>query len=241
MLRLVVVACLLNLDSTAMAHAETVRLHAAGSLKAALGEVSRAFEARNPGAKVEAHFAASGLLRERIEKGEPAHVFASANVAHPARLAEAGRAEGKVTVFARNRLCALVREGLAVTPATLLATMLDPAVRVGTSTPKADPSGDYAFALFAKADAQDRAVEGFMAACQRRATEDRDAFLGDLMKVWAVKRARALVDLDSPFGVGVFEFAPTMAQSDFDAAGTGRITGTTRDAHFAAADCRLVE
>ena len=31
--------------------------------------------------------------------------------------------------------------------------MLDPAVRVGTSTPKADPSGDYAFALFAKAEA----------------------------------------------------------------------------------------
>ena len=30
--------------------------------------------------------------------------------------------------------------------------MLDPVVRVGTSTPKADPSGDYAFALFAKAE-----------------------------------------------------------------------------------------
>jgi ABC-type molybdate transport system substrate-binding protein len=30
--------------------------------------------------------------------------------------------------------------------------MLDPAVRIGTSTPKADPSGDYAFALFVKAD-----------------------------------------------------------------------------------------
>jgi hypothetical protein len=43
---------------------------------------------------------------------------------------------------------------LTVAPATLLATMLDPAVRVGTSTPKADPSGDYAFALFAKADKQ---------------------------------------------------------------------------------------
>ena len=30
--------------------------------------------------------------------------------------------------------------------------MLDPKVRVGTSTPKADPAGDYAFALFAKAE-----------------------------------------------------------------------------------------
>ena len=59
-----------------------------------------------------------------------------------------------VAVFARNQLCALVREGLQVTTADLLESMLDPAVRVGTSTPKADPSGDYAFALFAKAEAR---------------------------------------------------------------------------------------
>jgi ABC-type molybdate transport system substrate-binding protein len=31
--------------------------------------------------------------------------------------------------------------------------MLSPTVKVGTSTPKADPSGDYAFEVFAKADA----------------------------------------------------------------------------------------
>jgi ABC-type molybdate transport system substrate-binding protein len=42
---------------------------------------------------------------------------------------------------------------VTVTTDTLLDRMLDPAVRLGTSTPKADPSGDYAFELFAKADA----------------------------------------------------------------------------------------
>ncbi len=94
-----------------------------------------------------------GLLRERIEKGEPAQVFASADVGHPGKLAEAGRVQGKVAIFARNQLCALAREGLAVTSASLLDTMLDKGVRVGTSTPKADPAGDYAFALFAKAEA----------------------------------------------------------------------------------------
>ena len=72
---------------------------------------------------------------------------------HPAKLEAAGRSAGKVAVFARNQLCAIAREGVKVTPATLLDTLLDPAVRVGTSTPKADPSGDYAFALFAKAEA----------------------------------------------------------------------------------------
>lgn len=135
------------------ASAETIRLYAAGSLKAALSDVTAAFEAVTPGVKVETTLGASGLLRERIEKGEAAHVFASADTSHPKRLAEQGRAASPVAVFARNELCALVRAGLAVTPDTLLDTMLDAKVRVGTSTPKADPSGDYAFALFGKAEA----------------------------------------------------------------------------------------
>jgi len=146
-------AGLFVVTSPAMASAETVRLYAAGSLRAALTDVARAFEAKSAGLKVEMEFAASGLLRERIEKGERVHVFASADVGHPMKLADAGYAKTKVAIFARNQLCALVREGLKVTPGSLLEVMLDAGVRVGTSTPKADPSGDYAFALFAKAEA----------------------------------------------------------------------------------------
>ncbi len=56
-------------------------------------------------------------------------------------------------LFARNQLCALVRPGLAVDSTTLLDRMLDPAIKLGTSTPKSDPSGDYAFEMFAKAEA----------------------------------------------------------------------------------------
>lgn len=134
------------------ANAEPVRVYAAGSLRAALTDVAWAFEAKQPRARIELEFAASGLLRERIEKGEPAHVFASADVGHPTKLTAAGLTAGKIAVFARNQLCALALDGLKITSATLLNTMLDPAVRVGTSTPIADPSGDYAFALFAKAE-----------------------------------------------------------------------------------------
>jgi molybdate transport system substrate-binding protein len=136
-----------------MVSAETIRVYAAGSLRSALTEAGRAFEAKNSGLMVEVEFAASGLLRERIENGDRAHVFASADVGHPAKLATAGFARSKVAVFARNQLCALAREGLQVTPETLLPAMLDAGVRVGISTPKADPSGDYAWALFAKAEA----------------------------------------------------------------------------------------
>jgi ABC-type molybdate transport system substrate-binding protein len=55
-------------------------------------------------------------------------------------------------LFARNRICALVRPGLAVEPATLLDRMLEPNVKLGASTPRADPSGDYAWEMFRKAD-----------------------------------------------------------------------------------------
>ena len=55
-------------------------------------------------------------------------------------------------VFTRNQLCALTSDRVNATPDSLLATLLDPQVRVGTSTPKADPSGDYAWQLFRRAD-----------------------------------------------------------------------------------------
>jgi molybdate transport system substrate-binding protein len=136
------------------ASADTVRLYAAGSLKAVMADIARDFEKQANGAtKVETVLGASGLLRERIEKGKAAHVFASADIGHPKRLGDQGRTAGPPVVFARNELCALARGGLAVTTDTLLDRMLDPAIKLGTSTPKADPSGDYAFALFGKAEA----------------------------------------------------------------------------------------
>jgi molybdate transport system substrate-binding protein len=129
---------------------ETVLLHAAGSLRGALTEVAKAFEAAGLG-KVQAKFGASGLLKDAIAAGAKAEVFASANMEHPQALA-AEKRSGPVVLFARNRLCALARPGLEVTPAALLDRMLDPQVKLGTSTPKADPSGDYAWAVFRKAE-----------------------------------------------------------------------------------------
>jgi molybdate transport system substrate-binding protein len=130
--------------------ADPVRLLAAGSLRDALTEVSDAFAARGNGIVV-ADFAPSGLLRDRILSGEAVDVFASANLEHPQAIAD--ERGGKVQAFARNTLCALVRPDIAVESETLLGTMLCEEVRVGISTPLADPSGDYAFALFERAEA----------------------------------------------------------------------------------------
>ncbi|HEV8014374.1 MAG TPA: molybdate ABC transporter substrate-binding protein [Stellaceae bacterium] len=136
---------------TAAADAPTVRLHAAGSLRTAMAEIAQAFTAAYS-IKVDGVFSSSGLLRERFEKGEAGDVFASADMGNPQKLQQEGLA-GPVVLFTRNRLCAIVRPGLAVTTGDLLTTMLDPTVKLGTSTPNADPSGDYAWEVFRKADA----------------------------------------------------------------------------------------
>ena len=134
-----------------VADAVPLQVYAAGSLRGALTDIARDHEART-GQKVVLTLGASGLLRDRIEKGEPAQVFASADMDHPQRLAVRGGWQAP-TVFTRNALCALTSEQINATPDTLLATLLRGDVRVGTSTPKADPSGDYAWAMFRRADA----------------------------------------------------------------------------------------
>ncbi len=113
-------------------------------------EISTAYQAAT-GVTVVIEFGASGLLRERIEKGAPAEVFTSADMGHPRRLQQEGRS-GPVVLFTRNRLCALASPKVEVTSASLLDVLLDPKVRVGTSTPKNDPSGDYTWVMFEKAE-----------------------------------------------------------------------------------------
>lgn len=155
---LVLSACSSTGTATVSAAAPTVvtttepvlQVYAAGSLRGALTAIAKDYEART-GQKVVLTFGASGLLRERIEAGEGAQVFASADTDHPKRLVRQGGWQ-EPKVFVRNSLCALTSDKLNATPATVLGTMLLPGVRLGTSTPKSDPSGDYTWALFEKAN-----------------------------------------------------------------------------------------
>jgi molybdenum ABC transporter molybdate-binding protein len=130
---------------------EKIIVLAAGSLRAPLTELGRDYE-RTHGVQVAFTFGASGLLRDRILAGEPADVFASANMAHPRALIDSGWAS-EVQHFARNVLCVVARQGVAIATDTVLSVLLDPAVSVGTSTPGADPGGDYAWEVFQRADA----------------------------------------------------------------------------------------
>jgi molybdenum ABC transporter molybdate-binding protein len=123
-----------------------------------LSEAATAFEA-TAGVKVQSKFGASGTLKDEIVGGAKADVFASANMEHPQALA-ADKRSGPVVLFARNKLCALARPGLAVASVSLVDALLDPGVKLGTSTPRNDPSGDYAWEFFRKAEKVKRGVFG---------------------------------------------------------------------------------
>lgn len=128
-------ACFLVIGVTAMSsssRADTIQLYAAGSLRAALTEIAKSFEAES-GNSVQAKYGASGLLKDEIAGGASADVFASANMEHP-RALSAAKKSGPVLLFARNRLCALVKPGLKVDGAGLLDRMLDPAIKLAIDT-----------------------------------------------------------------------------------------------------------
>ena len=206
------------------AHAQdgAVRLHAAGSLRPALTRLGEAFTAAH-GIKVQAQFGASGLLRQRLAGGEPGDVFASADMGNPQALAGAGKA-WPVVVFARNRLCALVRPGVQATPDTVLAMMLAPGTRLGTSTPGNDPAGDYAWQVFARAERVQPGAQAVLEAKALKLTGAADAPQpppGRSIYAWHLLEGRADLFLayctagreaaaEAP-GIGVVELPPALA------------------------------
>lgn len=125
-------------------------VYAAGSTTGVLSAMLARYE-KESGQKVDLRTGPAGLMRERIEAGDKVDLFVSANMTHPQTLHAAGKA-GAVVLFARNRLCATAQHEVGLTSANLLDRLLDPKVRIGTSTPGADPGGDYAQAFFERAD-----------------------------------------------------------------------------------------
>ena len=136
---------------SAPAVAQTVTVYSAGSLRTVVADLS--VQAAAMGIEIRPTFDGAGALRARIEKGETPDLFLSADMAAPRALALSGRAKMPAVAFARNRLCVVASPGTGLTSANLADKMLAPSVRLKTSVPKADPAGDYAFALFDRLDA----------------------------------------------------------------------------------------
>jgi ABC-type molybdate transport system substrate-binding protein len=131
---------------------QTVQIFAAGSLRGVVNDLA---EQAGPalGIEVKSSFGGSGSMRERIEKGEPADLLMSADLGSPEKLEAQGRTVVPVIAFARNRMCIISRKASGVTAANLIDRLLADKVRLKTSTPIADPAGDYAWNIFKRIEA----------------------------------------------------------------------------------------
>jgi molybdate transport system substrate-binding protein len=170
----------------------TLNVLAAGSLKPAFVPLLAGFSELT-GIRVEAQFGPAGLLRERIEAGVPCSLFASANVAHPQALLASGRAQA-IHSFAGNRLNITARRTAQTEMDDWLTLLADPSLRLGTSTPGCDPSGDYTWQLF---DHIERERPGLGEALKQRAQKlvgGRDTLTvpaGEIASAWLIREGLA--------------------------------------------------
>lgn len=184
----------------------TLTLMAAGSLRRAFLPLQTQFTALT-GIALNLVFGPAGLLRERIEGGEPCSLFASANRQHPAALRDAGRGDG-LHLFARNALALTVRNTPHTAGKSWLQLLAEPALRLATSTPQCDPSGDYTWQLFDRLDASH---PGLGEALKRRAMPlvgGRDSLAlpsGAIASSWIIEEG--LADLF----IGYAHYAPALA------------------------------
>src|ERR1700761_3408542 len=140
----------LMIAMTSSASAADMKVMAAGSLKDAFTALFADFS-KQYGSGFAPVYGPSGGLRERLQKGEPFDVFASAALPHAQALTEAG-ISGPSIMFTRNALCVVTTADRNIEPGNLVETLLDPEIGIGTSTPVSDPAGDYTWELFRKID-----------------------------------------------------------------------------------------
>jgi ABC-type molybdate transport system substrate-binding protein len=133
--------------TTGAASAESVEIFSAGSLRNVVAELGKSVSSEY-GIEITPSFGGSGLMRERIERGEKPDLLLSADLGSPQKLAAEGRTVVPAVAFARNRMCIVTRRSAHITSANFVERMLKPEIRIKTSKPVADPSGDYAWAIF---------------------------------------------------------------------------------------------
>src|SRR5258708_34149131 len=113
---IILIAILVALATPAAA--DTLRVIGAGSLAEAFADLLRRFPP-GPDTIDLPEFGPSGLMRQKIETGAAADLFASADIGQARRLA-VGHPERRVIHFTRNRICTLARTPLGLRQANLL-------------------------------------------------------------------------------------------------------------------------
>lgn len=141
LLRIVLVAVLIGLWSSAPLLAAEVRVSAAASLSEALREIAAIYTEDSPEARILINFGASGALARQIEQGAPTDLYLSANPRWMEYLVSAGRVAAEdVRLLVGNSLVFVGRAGLEVAALADLSNL----ERIALVNPRSGPAGEYA-------------------------------------------------------------------------------------------------
>ena len=128
-------------DTTTAAGAKTLTVSAASSLKAAMTEIGKAFDAAS-GSTTTFNFDASGTLQKQIEGGAPVDVFASAAMKQVTALKDAGLVDAaSVKTFAGNEIVLVVPADSTLGLTSFQDLTKDTVKKIGYGDPKAAPHG----------------------------------------------------------------------------------------------------
>lgn len=180
---------------------------AAGSLRDVWKMLMTAFHAES-GLTANTQYGPAGLLRQRIEQGEICDLFVSANLQHPEKLRQQGLAD-HTGHFTNNRLCLTAKRDCVIEQDDWLSLLLREDLRLGTSTPLCDPSGDYTLQLF---DHIEQRHPGCGDALRQRAIamvggpDSLPVPAGDLAAQWIISAGHA------ELFIGYASYAPRLAR-----------------------------
>lgn len=126
------------------AFAADIVVSAAASLSNSFNEIGKLYEAKHPGDKIVANFAASDVLLKQIEQGAPADVFASADEQTMDRAARSNDIDKSTRKdFATNTLVLIVDPN-AKSPAKLDDITGSAYTHIAIGNPDSVPAGRYA-------------------------------------------------------------------------------------------------
>jgi molybdate transport system substrate-binding protein len=131
------------------ANAATLRIMAADALPKPITEIGNIFKKEHPGVKIDYDFLGAGVLKGDIEEGAPCDIFLSANGKFQRELKNKGFLKS-YKVFAYDYLAAATpyNNPAEVTSSNLIQKLMDSNVSLTTSSPHADPAGDYTWKMF---------------------------------------------------------------------------------------------
>jgi molybdate transport system substrate-binding protein len=161
---LLVTAALLAPQAAAAQEAgRSVSVAVAANLKPAFEELSKAFQAKT-GVEVKAIYGASGNFFAQIQNGAPFDLFLSADAEFPAKVADAGLADGKPFTYAFGTLVVWVPKASTLELEKKgLAALADPSVRkIAIANPKAAPYGRAAVKALEAAGVYEKVKDRFV-------------------------------------------------------------------------------